>query len=161
MKFLRAPWRWKFITGQAGGGDGCVFCRAAAARDDREALVCFRGRDYLVMLNRYPYSSGHLMVAPLAHLASPEEAAPGSLDELWELTRRSLAVLRQAFRPDGFNVGMNIGPAAGAGIKDHFHQHIVPRWLGDANFMATIGGTKVLSYDLEAVYTAVRDAFAR
>lgn len=161
MKFLRAPWRWKLITGQAGGGDGCVFCRAAAARDDREALVCFRGRDYLVMLNRYPYSSGHLMVAPLAHLASPEEAAPGSLDELWELTRRSLAVLRQAFRPDGFNVGMNIGPAAGAGIKDHFHQHIVPRWLGDANFMATIGGTKVLSYDLEAVYTAVRDAFAR
>jgi len=161
MKFLRAPWRWKFITGQAGGGDGCVFCRAAAARDDREALVCFRGRDYFVMLNRYPYSSGHLMVAPLAHLASPEEAAPGSLDELWELTRRSLAVLRQAFRPDGFNVGMNIGPAAGAGIKDHFHQHIVPRWQGDTNFMPVLANTEVLSYDLEAVYTAVRDAFAR
>lgn len=161
MKFLPAPWRWKFITGQAGGGDGCVFCRAAAAQDDRAALVCFRGRDYFVMLNRYPYSSGHLMVAPLAHRASPEEAGPGSLDELWELTRRSLVVLRQAFRPDGFNVGMNIGQAAGAGIKDHFHQHVVPRWQGDANFMATVGGTKVLSYDLEAVYAAVRDAFSR
>lgn len=161
MKFLSAPWRWKFISGLAAGGDGCIFCRALASGDDRASLVCFRGREFFVMLNRYPYSSGHLMVAPRAHLASPEQAAAGGLDEMWELTRRALVVLREAFHPDGFNIGMNIGQAAGAGVRDHFHQHIVPRWQGDANFMATVGGTKVLSYDLEAVYAAVRDAFAR
>ena len=160
MKFLSAPWRWKFISGQASDGDGCVFCRALAGAD-RDSLVCFRGDAFFVLLNKYPYSSGHLMVAPRAHLASPEQLAPGDLREMWELTLRSMAILKDQFHPEGFNVGMNIGQAAGAGVKDHFHQHIVPRWQGDANFMATIGDTKVLSYDQETVYAAIRDAFAR
>ncbi len=157
MKFLSAPWRWKFISGQHDGG--CVFCRALAAGDD--ALVCHHGRNFFVLLNRYPYSSGHLMVAPRAHLASPEEMAAADLGEMWELAQRSLGVLRQRFRPDGFNIGMNLGRAAGAGFPGHFHLHVVPRWQGDANFMAVTGGTKVVSYDLEAVCAAVRDGFAR
>jgi ATP adenylyltransferase len=160
MKFLSAPWRWKFISGQAGDGDGCVFCRAQAGAD-RDSLVCFRGDAFFVLLNKYPYSTGHLMVAPRAHLASPELMAAGELQEMWELTRRAMAILKREFHPEGFNIGMNIGKAAGAGVKDHFHQHVVPRWQGDANFMATIGGTKVLSYDQETVFAAVRDAFAR
>ncbi len=160
MKFLSAPWRWKFISGQAHDGDGCVFCRALQA-DDPDSLVCFRGEAFFVLLNKYPYSSGHLMVAPRAHLASPELLAAAELREMWELTLRSMAILKENFHPDGFNIGMNIGKAAGAGIKDHFHQHIVPRWQGDANFMATVGDTKVLSYDQETVFAAIRDAFGK
>ena len=134
-----------------------MFCRALE-KDDRDSLVCFRGEAFFVMLNKYPYSSGHLMVAPRAHVASPEQVAAGELREMWELTNRSLAVLKENFHPEGFNIGMNIGQAAGAGVKDHFHQHIVPRWQGDANFMATVGETKVLSYDLETVFATIRSA---
>jgi ATP adenylyltransferase len=159
MKFLSAPWRWNFIAA-AGRDDGCLFCRALE-KDDRDSLVCFRGESFFVMLNKFPYSSGHLMVAPRAHLASPEQVAAGELREMWELTNRSLAVLKENFHPEGFNIGMNIGKAAGAGVKDHFHQHIVPRWQGDANFMATVGATKVLSYDLETVFATIRSAFAQ
>jgi ATP adenylyltransferase len=159
MKFLSAPWRWNFISGQD-KDDGCLFCRALGM-DDRDSLVCFRGDSFFVMLNKFPYSSGHLMVAPVAHVASPEQVAAGGLREMWELTNRSLAVLKENFHPQGFNIGMNIGQAAGAGVKDHFHQHVVPRWQGDANFMATIADTKVLSYDLAAVFAAVHSAFAK
>jgi ATP adenylyltransferase len=159
MKFLSAPWRWNFISGHGKEG-GCVFCRALEG-DDRDSLVCHRGEKFFVMLNKFPYSSGHLMVAPRAHVPSPEKMAAGELLEMWELAQRSLHILRENFRPEGFNIGMNIGKAAGAGVQDHFHLHIVPRWQGDANFMATIGETKVLSYDLETVFTAVRSAFAK
>jgi ATP adenylyltransferase len=160
MKFLSAPWRWKFISGQAGDDEGCVFCRALQ-EDDSSSLVCYRGKAFFVLLNKYPYSSGHLMVAPRAHLASPELLAAPDLCEMWELTQRAMVILRESFHPDGFNIGMNIGKAAGAGVKDHFHQHVVPRWQGDANFMATVGGTKVLSYDQGTVFTAIRDAFGK
>jgi ATP adenylyltransferase len=160
MKFLSAPWRWKFISGQARDGEGCVFCRALQA-NDLASLVCFRGESFFVLLNKYPYSTGHLMVAPHAHLASPELLAAADLREMWELTLRAMAILKENFNPDGFNIGMNIGKAAGAGVKDHFHQHIVPRWQGDANFMATVGDTKVLSYDQETVFAAIRGAFSK
>jgi ATP adenylyltransferase len=159
MKFLSAPWRWNFISG-LGEEHGCVFCRALE-QDDRDSLVCFRGEKFFVLLNKYPYSSGHLMVAPRAHVPSPEQIAAGELKEMWELTQRALSILRENFHPEGFNIGMNIGKAAGAGVKDHFHLHIVPRWQGDANFMATIGKTKVLSYDLETIFAAMRSAFAK
>ncbi len=101
------------------------------------------------------------MVAPYSHVASPAEMTDADLLEMWRLTRRSLSILQESFHPDGFNIGMNIGKTAGAGVRDHFHQHIVPRWHGDANFMATVGETKVLSYDLETVFAAIRSAFAR
>jgi len=159
MKFLSAPWRWDFISGSKKEGD-CVFCRAQK-QTDSEALICWRGEKFFVIMNRYPYSSGHLMVAPYAHLSSPQQMAAGDLGEMWDLTNRSLAVLKENFHPDGFNIGMNIGRAAGAGIKDHFHQHVVPRWQGDANFMATAGDTRVLSFDLEKVFSIIRSAFKK
>lgn len=159
QRYLAAPWRWEFISA-LGRKDGCIFCQAFA-QDERDSMLCYRGERFFILLNRYPYSSGHLMVAPIAHLDSPERLAAGELSEMWELTRRSLAVLRENYRPDGFNIGMNIGPAAGAGVKDHFHQHIVPRWQGDANFMAVTGGTRVQSYDLAAVLATLRAAFAK
>jgi len=140
------------------GDDGCVFCRALAD-DARDSLVCCRGDKFFVLLNKYPYSTGHLLVAPCAHLASPEQVSSIDLREMWDLTLRSLEILKKNFRPQGFNIGMNIGPAAGAGVKDHFHQHIVPRWQGDANFMAVVGGTRVMSYDQAEVLAAIRSAF--
>jgi ATP adenylyltransferase len=159
MRFLSAPWRWDFISGLK-KDDGCLFCRALE-KDDQDSLVCFRGSTFFVLLNKYPYSTGHLMVAPCAHVASPAQMAAGDLREMWELTHRAMAILKENFHPEGFNIGMNIGKAAGAGVKDHFHQHIVPRWQGDANFMATVGDVKVLSYDPEAVFATIRSAFAK
>jgi ATP adenylyltransferase len=159
MKFLSAPWRWDFISNLK-KGDGCVFCRALE-NSANDSLLLFRGKKFFVLLNKYPYSTGHLLVAPCAHVASPENMAAADLQEMWELTQRSLTILKENFHPDGFNLGMNIGPAAGAGVKDHFHQHIVPRWQGDANFMAVIGNTKVLSYNQEKVFQLIRSAFSK
>ena len=159
MKFLPAPWRWKFISGLA-KEKGCLFC-LALRKGAADSRVCFRGEKFFVLLNKYPYSTGHLMIAPLAHIASPEQMAAGDLQEMWELTRRALAILKAAFHPEGFNIGMNIGQAAGAGVRDHFHQHVVPRWQGDANFMTTVGDTKVVSYDPKAVLATIRSAFAK
>ena len=159
MKFLSAPWRWDFIA-NAKKSSGCVFCQAQE-KNDRDSLVCFRGEKFFVLLNKYPYSTGHLMIAPYAHVPSPELLAADDLREMWELTNRSLTILQENFHPEGFNLGMNIGQAAGAGVKDHFHQHVVPRWQGDANFMAIVGATRVLSYDQEKVFAAIHSAFAR
>jgi ATP adenylyltransferase len=159
MKYLSAPWRWDFIA-SSGKEKGCVFCRALAEAES-DSRVCFRGDKFFVVLNKYPYNSGHLMVAPNAHIASPAGLAAADLLEMGQLTGRSLAILKENFHPDGFNIGMNLGQAAGAGVKDHFHQHIVPRWQGDANFMAVIGDTKVLSYDLATVFATIRSAFAK
>ena len=159
MKFLAAPWRWSFISSLK-KENGCVFCRELA-KADNESLVCFRGDKFFVILNKYPYSTGHLMIAPNTHISSPEEMPAADLLEMWQLTSRSLGILKEIFHPDGFNIGMNIGKAAGAGVKDHFHQHIVPRWQGDANFMAVVGGTKVLSYDQTTVRAAIRSAFLK
>lgn len=157
MKFLSAPWRWEFIS-NCGKKSGCVFCQAQAM-PDREAMILWRGRKFFVLLNKYPYSTGHLMIAPLAHLATPGCLGQDEWAEMGELTTRAMAILEKNFHPDGFNIGMNIGPAAGAGVKDHFHQHLVPRWQGDANFMALVGQTRVLSYDQEEVFRIIGDAF--
>jgi ATP adenylyltransferase len=159
MKYLSAPWRWDFIRG-AKKEDGCVFCRAQSRHDD-DALICWRGEKFFVIMNKYPYSTGHVLIAPYAHLSSPEQMAANDLREMWELTNRCLAILKENFCPDGFNIGMNIGQAAGAGIKDHFHQHVVPRWQGDANFMSTAGDTRVLSYDQENVFRIIAGALKK
>jgi ATP adenylyltransferase len=159
MKYLSAPWRWDFITGSK-KENSCVFCEALA-ENKRDSLICWRGEKFFVILNKYPYSTGHLMIAPYTHMLSPEQMAAGDLQEMWELTNRSLTILKENFHPEGFNIGMNIGKAAGAGVKDHFHQHIVPRWQGDANFMATVGDTRVLSYDQEKVLAIIRSAFGQ
>ena len=156
MKYLSAPWRWEFIANLK-KDNGCVFCQALA-KEDHDSLICFRGNKFFIILNKYPYSTGHLMIAPNMHVASPEEMSAADLLEMWQLTSRSLSILKKNFHPDGFNIGMNIGKAAGAGVKDHFHQHIVPRWQGDANFMAIIGNTRVLSYDQEKIFNIIVSA---
>jgi ATP adenylyltransferase len=158
MKFLAAPWRWEFIC-QLWGKRGCVFCDALK-RSGKESLIFHRGKKFFGILNKYPYSTGHMMVVPYEHFSSPDQISPENSLEMWQIMNRSLEVLKQHFRPDGFNLGMNIGRCGGAGVDGHFHLHIVPRWQGDANFMAVTGKTKVLSYDIEMVYDILKEAFA-
>lgn len=160
MKYLQAPWRWEFISKHIGKGD-CVLCRAAEGDRDRENLVCFRGRYFFVILNKYPYATGHLMVVPYRHTSEISAIPADQAAEMWTLLNRSLAILSAQFKPNGFNLGMNLGAAAGAGIKEHLHMHLVPRWAGDANFMPLIGNTRVMSYDLMAVYDVLAEGFSR
>ena len=157
MKFLSAPWRWNFIS-TFGKQKGCLFCGDRISIE-KNPLICHRGEKFFVILNKYPYSTGHLMIVPYKHMATPEEMAPEDLVEMFTLMNRSLVILRKHFHPNGFNIGMNIDKSAGAGVTDHFHLHVVPRWSGDANFMATIGDTKVLSYDLDHVHSIIRRSF--
>ena len=159
MKFLSAPWRWNFITGYW-RQKGCLFCQALKSRRE-DSLICYRGETYFVILNKYPYSTGHLMIVPYRHVAAPDEIPAQESVEMWELMKRSINILNKHLHPDGFNIGMNIGRSAGAGVKDHFHLHVVPRWSGDANFMAVIGDTKVISYKLEEIFTLLRGEFSR
>jgi ATP adenylyltransferase len=159
MKFLSAPWRWKFIS-EIGNKKECLFCSAPKSTQ-KNSLICYRGERFFVILNKYPYSTGHLMVVPYKHLASPDKISPADSTEMWALMNRSISILQNRFRPDGFNVGMNIGKSAGAGVKDHFHLHVVPRWSGDANFMSIIGETKVLSYSIDKVLEALKSEFKK
>jgi len=157
MKFLPAPWRWDFITKKV-KNEGCVFCDNLK-KNDRDALICHKGKDFFIILNKYPYNTAHLMIVPYAHVDTPGKILPQQSVEMWELMTRSMAILDEHFHPHGFNIGMNIGQAAGAGIKDHFHLHIVPRWEGDANFMPVVGETRVLSYDFETIFNTLYNAF--
>ena len=161
MQHLWAPWRMEFIKGPKPAG--CFFCEAAAAdpAQDADHLVLVRGQLALAMLNRYPYNNGHLMIAPRAHLANLEELPPAAASELMGLTQRCLRVLRQVLSPQGFNLGINAGKIAGAGVADHVHQHVVPRWDGDTNFMPVIAETKILNESLAASYQELRAGFAR
>lgn len=155
---LWAPWRIEYVRGPK--PDECIFCAAAASEDDEGHHVVHRGRGALVMLNAFPYASGHLMVAPHRHVGGLEDLEGGELAELGELTVRALRALRGALRPDGFNVGVNLGAVAGAGFADHVHQHVVPRWEGDVNFMPVVGDANVLPQALAATRDEVARAFA-
>lgn len=139
--------------------DGCIFCNAQEKEDGVENLIAFRGECSYVILNRYPYTSGHLMVVPFEHKASLEELNAETRAEMMELTSRSMTVLRNIYNPQAFNMGANIGEAAGAGVKEHVHIHIVPRWVGDTNFMSAVGETRVLPEALEDTYERVRKGF--
>jgi len=138
---------------------GCVFCNAQAKADSAENLIAFRGDHAYVILNRYPYTSGHLMVVPFDHKANLEELDAQTRAEMMELTARGMTVLRGVYNPQAFNMGANIGEAAGAGIREHVHIHIVPRWEGDTNFMSTLGETRVLPESLEDTYQRVKNGF--
>ncbi|HEY4844810.1 MAG TPA: HIT domain-containing protein [Candidatus Dormibacteraeota bacterium] len=161
MQHLWAPWRMEFI--KAPKPTGCFFCEAAAAdaAADPEHLVLTRSDLGLVMLNRYPYNNGHLLIAPKAHLANLEDLPAATANDVMALTQRSLRVLRQVLSPQGFNLGINAGKNAGAGVADHVHQHVVPRWDGDTNFMPVTAGTKVLNESLTASYQQLRPGFDR
>ena len=139
--------------------EGCVFCNAQAKADSAENLIAFRGKNVYVILNRYPYTSGHLMVAPFEHKPNLEELDLETRTEMMELTSRCMTVLRNIYDPQGFNMGANIGEVAGAGVRGHVHIHIVPRWAGDTNFMSTLAKTRVLPESLEDTYRRVREEF--
>jgi ATP adenylyltransferase len=131
---------------------GCPFCSTLKGRDDKGNLIVYRGNQSFIIMNRFPYTSGHLMVAPNRHVASLDELDGGEMAELMELLKKSTLILKRALKPDGFNLGMNIGRGAGAGIEDHIHFHIVPRWNGDTNFMPVLFDTKVMPEYLEKTY---------
>ncbi len=155
---LWAPWRMQYVQGGR-KESGCIFCLAAEAGDDEPRHVLHRGERCLVMLNAFPYNSGHLMVCPHRHVASIEGLDGDELVELMALTQRSLRALRETYRPDGFNMGINEGDVAGAGFAGHIHLHVVPRWAADSNFMAVTGNTRVLPQSLEDSYAALRERF--
>jgi ATP adenylyltransferase len=158
MDYLWSPWRFRYVT-TAGAGDECIFCVKAAEPNDEENLVVHRGERNFVILNLYPYTTGHLMIAPYEHAATLEGTAEETLAEMMRLTRLSEKHLRAVYRPRGLNIGMNIGECAGAGIAGHIHMHVVPRWPADANFMTIIGETRVLPEDLKTTYRKLSDAF--
>lgn len=160
MDFLWTPWRYQYVT-KAGEAEECIFCAAAAdTAHDRERLVVHRAERNLVMLNRYPYTSGHVMVVPYEHAARLEEVRDDTLVELIRLARLAEIHLRALYRPDGLNLGLNIGQSAGAGIAGHVHMHALPRWTGDTSFMTSVGETRVLPEALETTWERLRAAFA-
>ena len=153
LERLWAPWRMGYIRGER--AKECIFCAALAAGDDAAKLIVHRGERCFVMLNAYPYASGHLMVSPNEHVATLEGLRPEVLLELMELSQDALAALRDAFGPEGFNIGANQGRVSGGSVEDHFHQHVVPRWTGDTNFISVTGGVRVLPQSLEETYSAL------
>ncbi len=160
MERIYAPWRAKYVQGGV-NEPGCVLCKAYAARDQEESLVLQTGRENFVLLNLYPYTSGHLMVAPVRHVASLTEATPSELAEMMTLARTAEAALRETYDAQGFNIGMNLGKVAGAGVEGHLHLHVVPRWGGDTNFMSAVGNTRVLPEDLQTTRRKLLPLFVR
>jgi ATP adenylyltransferase len=161
MDYLWSPWRFHYVS-QAGKTEGCVFCEKAAAEPsrDRENLLLYRGRSNFILLNLYPYTTGHSMVIPYAHIPSLEQVEPATLVEMMELARRLLAALRDCYHPEGYNLGINLARCAGAGVADHLHLHLLPRWTGDSSFMTAIGETRILPEDLLTTYDKLAPYFA-
>ncbi len=152
IRHLWAPWRVGYIVGPK--PEGCVFCAKgqAPAAEDRANLVVARGAECFVAMNTYPYNPGHLLVLPYAHVGELEEMSAGARAEMWEMVMQWKQRLREVMRAQGFNIGINLGHVAGAGITEHIHAHIVPRWNGDTNFMTTVGDTRVVSQALDELY---------
>jgi len=161
LERLWSPWRSKYIAGGVDSQkDECVFCRIAANPDqDATNLVLHRGAHAFVVLNLYPYITGHLMVVPYLHTSEFDSVAKEITDEMMDLAKRGQTALREAYSPSGFNLGINLGSAAGAGIADHLHIHVLPRWTGDTNFMTTVGEARVLPEALEITYSKLRQKF--
>jgi ATP adenylyltransferase len=157
MDYIWTPWRYRYIA-EAGKIAGCVFCDAPAAKRDEETLLVLRGVKNYVILNRYPYTSGHVMIVPYAHTADFGRLDPETSAEIMQLAQRVQAALDAVYHPEGYNLGMNLGRSAGAGIADHLHMHLLPRWTGDTNFMTSIGETRLEPEDLSTTYGKLRRA---
>jgi len=153
-----APWRAVYIGGDH--GDKCIFCEKSESGQDEQNLILLRGDLTFVLLNLYPYNNGHLLIAPKRHVGEIEEINDDEMVELYKMTQKMIKVLR-AFKPEGFNVGANLGRVAGAGVPGHFHIHVVPRWNGDTNFMPVIGEVKVISESLEETYKKLKESLAK
>lgn len=155
---LWAPWRINYIS-VAHKSKKCIFCKALKTEDDRKMLLLHRGKKAFVMLNLYPYNNGHLMITPNRHVGDIGELSGKEKSALFDLVQKSVAVLKGTLKPEGFNIGMNLGAVAGAGVKDHLHIHVVPRWKGDTNFMPVVADTKLISQSLDEAYKLLRKAF--
>lgn len=158
MKQLWAPWRMAFVE-KASRLSGCIFCEKPALKQDTKSFILRRGRHAYVLMNIYPYNNGHLLIAPYRHIAAIENLPEPVLLDMLQLAQASLKALRKAYAPEGFNLGVNQGKVAGAGIEHHIHLHIVPRWGADTNFMPILGETRVLPQHLEASYARLKAAF--
>jgi ATP adenylyltransferase len=159
MEKLWAPWRMAYV--EVAKPQGCIFCDKPREERDDENLILQRGKTAFVIMNAFPYNNGHLMVAPYRHTAELESLSAEERDELMALAQESLSLLQAAFGPNGYNLGMNLGRVAGAGIADHLHLHLVPRWDGDTNFMPVIADTKVLPDSLQSSYRKLREVLQR
>ena len=151
MDYLWSPWRYRYVA-KAEPSAGCLFCVKAAENKDTENYILHRGKLSFILLNIYPYTSGHLMIAPYQHVPTMEQTPADAFAEMMRFARQAEANLRAIYGPDGFNMGINAGSAAGAGVAGHIHAHVLPRWIGDANFMSTIGETRVLPEELPVTY---------
>ena len=159
MDHLWSPWRYKYIS-SADRQEGCVFCRIVEERKDAENYLVHRARLNFIVLNLFPYTTGHLMIVPYEHVASFPTVAEAASTEMIQLAKSAQVALETEYHPDGFNIGMNFGRSAGAGVADHLHLHVVPRWRGDANFVSIIGETRVLPEDLATTYEKLKRHFA-
>jgi ATP adenylyltransferase len=160
MEYISAPWREGYVK-KVSRMRGCIFCQALRLKNDRAAHILFRGRHNFIILNKFPYNPGHLMIAPYRHTASLDGAPKEASDELAELLKLSLRVLKKNYRPQGFNAGLNLGRSAGAGVVHHYHLHIIPRWQGDSNFMPLVSQTRVVIEDLNSVYERLSPLFEK
>jgi ATP adenylyltransferase len=163
MYYLWSPWRLSYVTeADAIGASRCIFCEAAEAQpNDHDQLVLIRARASYVILNRYPYNNGHLMVVTKRHVGTLHAATPEELTEIMQLTRHAEIALSEAYKPQGINVGINLGRPAGAGVVDHLHVHLVPRWTGDTSFISVVGNVRVLPEELGQTATRLRPIFER
>ena len=160
MKHLWAPWRMEYIRQKKDSDKGCVFCnKSKEENNDKDNLVLLRGQESFVLMNLYPYNNGHLMVAPYKHLDTFELMSKSCMNEIMNLSTKSMEIIKKKLNSDGFNFGANIGKAGGAGIEDHIHFHIVPRWIGDTNFMPVVGQTKVIVGGLVETYDELKYNF--
>ena len=157
MDRLWTPWRYRYVS-SANPTGGCIFCEKAASSDDRANYIVLRAERNFLILNLYPYTTGHLMIAPYEHVATLAGAHPDTLEEMMRLTARAEKALRQVYQPDGLNIGMNLGESAGAGVPGHIHMHVLPRWTGDGSFMTAVAETRVLPETLETTYDRVKAA---
>src|SRR5215510_10625019 len=161
MERLWTPWRLSYVAGASGGLSGCLFCEAAIGSPDHAALVLIRQPSTYVILNRYPYNNGHLMVVTNRHVPTLQAATPAERGEIIEVTRYAEMALTEAYAPQGINVGINLGRPAGAGVVDHLHIHLIPRWTGDTSFMSVVGQTRVLPEELPQTAARLRPIFER
>lgn len=160
MDYLWTPWRYAYVS-TADKATGCIFCDLVQAGDDRKALIVHRGAHCFVILNIFPYTNGHVMIVPYAHVDQLQKLPVESAHEMATLAQRIEGILRDLYHPEGINLGMNIGKAAGAGVAGHIHMHMLPRWVADANFMSVVGETRVLPETLDATWEKIRSGFTK
>jgi ATP adenylyltransferase len=160
MKVVWAPWRMEYV-GSDQAGEGCIFCPGNDRTQDEKRLILCRGEWSIVLMNKFPYSNGHLLIAPLRHSSSFDSLSPDEKLDLFNMAERSMSVLKEVMNPAGFNIGMNLGKVAGAGVEDHMHFHIVPRWSGDTNYMTVLGEVRIIPEHIQATYERLLPFFKK